>query len=195
MVRLRTFVIFLLSIYLICTFLIAFHVLGDEENGSETGTKTAAWYNFRYGSNLFGGTWKIGQYGPDIGLGEQGIDVQFQIPFGGYVSYRSTGLGMGLGGPLMGYGGMFSPLASTSYGPYAYGGNPQIQSTTGWGTEGIMAGSLFGPNINYYAAQPGIMGLLFGMFGGGLYPGFGAYGGLGLGGFGFGGFGGYGGWW
>jgi hypothetical protein len=90
-------------------------------------------------------------------------------------------MGMGVGGPLAGYGGMFSPLAEISYGPYAYGQNPTAQSTFGWDTKGSLSGSLFTGSSQYYQAQANpfaqmILGFS-GMLGGGL-----GYGGIGYGG-------------
>ncbi|MEW5800893.1 MAG: hypothetical protein AB1847_02205 [bacterium] len=153
------------------------------ENSSVS--RNANWYETQYGTSPFGGTWIMGQFGPDIGYGEQGVSYQYSDPLtGSYVSYMSTGMGMGLGGPFVGYGGMYSPVAAQSYGPYANGNNPQIQPTPGWSTKGYSSGNLFGQSTNYYQAQPALFGL--GLYGLGGY-GLGGYSSLGL--YGLGGYG------
>lgn len=171
-----------------------------EEDASE---RSAQWYESNYGTGPFGQTWMMGRFGPDIGIGEQGVTYQYTDPMtGSFVSYTNTGLGMGLGGPFAGYGGMFSPTALASYGPFAYGNNPQPMPTPGYTTQGYTSGSIFGPNTNYYSAQPSFLGLMGGLLGGyggfglgGLYSGFGGLGSYGFGGFGGGGFPFFGGWW
>jgi hypothetical protein len=141
--------------------------------------RNASWHETQYGTDAFGGTWMLGQFGPDVGYGEQGMIYEYSDPMNGtYVSYQSTDMGMGFGGPLMGYGGMFSPIAEASYGPYAGGNRPQVQATPAWDTQGYVSGDLWGNNTNAFQAQynpmAGFMFNLAGMFG----TGFGGYGGL-----------------
>jgi hypothetical protein len=140
--------------------------------------RQADWYKVNYGTDASGGTILIGQYGPDVGIGEQGTVYQYANPLTGqFVSYRTTDIGVGFGGPLLGYGGMFSPVAQASYGPFAYGQTPVVSPTPGFDTAGFLFGNLWGQNVNYYEARPNpFAGLLLGSF-----SGFGpsiAYGGL-----------------
>jgi hypothetical protein len=165
--------------------------------------RSAQWYQAQYGTGPLGQTWMMGSFGPDFGIGEQGVRYQSVDPLtGSFVSYSVTSPGMGIGGPFAGYGGMFSPAALASYGPFAYGNNPQPMPTPGYTSQGYTSGSAFGNNTNFYQIQPafGLMGGLFGGLGfglGGLYSGIGGWGfpgynyGLysGIGRFGFPGFG------
>ncbi|MGA1790517.1 MAG: hypothetical protein ACMUIM_03445 [bacterium] len=130
-------------------------------------SRQAAWYEVNYASDAFGGTFLIGQYGPDIGIGEQGSVYQYSNPLTGqYVSYQSTGIGSGVGGALLGYGGMFSPVAQQSYGPFAYGQSPTVSASPGYDTQGYLFGNLWGQNVNYFASQYNpFAGLLLGGFG------------------------------
>jgi hypothetical protein len=148
-------------------------------------SRSASWHETSYQTDAWGRTWTIGQFGPDLGYGEQGSIYEHRDPTtGAYISYSSTSMGMGAGGPMMGYGGMFSPLAEVSYGPYAGGGRPNVGSTPGYDTQGYLSGSLWGNNTSYYEARPNPMAqMMFGLMGGG-FGGFGGYGG------GYGGFGG-----
>jgi hypothetical protein len=159
---------------------------------NDPNTRTAQWHETQYGTNAWGGSWILGQFGPDVGMGEQGTYYQMSTPGGGYVSYYSASPGMGYGGPMMGYGGMFSPVAQQSYGPYAGGGRPQVQQTPGYDTQGYVSGNLWGQSTNYYSAQPNPMfGLMMGLLGGfGGFGGFGGYGGYGGYSAGYGGYGG-----
>ena len=197
--RLRMCVVLLLSVCLVAVFLLA-PSIHAENNDSKHNNRSSAWYQSQYGTNPWGGTWMMGQFGSDIGYGEQGMTYQYSNPStGSFVSYSSTGLDMGMGGVFAGYGGMFSPLATASYGPFAYGNDLQPTSTFGWSTQGSMSGSVFGPSTSYYMAQPssfGLMGGLFGGFGGfgGLLPGI-SYGGFPISGYGLGGWAGGYGWW
>lgn len=185
----------LFTLSIICSMHYSFAASDDDSSEPD---RSASWYQAQYGTGPFGQNWMIGSFGPDYGIGEQGMRYQYTDPLtGSYVSYSTTGMGMGLGGPLAGYGGMFSPAAAISYGPFAYGNNPQPMPIPGYSTEGYTSGGLFSPNVNYYSAQPSLLGLMGGMFGfGGLYGGL--YGGLGYGS-GFGSWGGgfgslFGGW-
>ena len=178
---------------MVAAFLAISHVRAEEDS-SNTSDRTAAWYNTQYGTTQWGGTWMRGQFGPDVGIGQQGSVFQYTDPMtGAYVSYSSTGLGMGAGGLFAGYGGWDSPLAAISYGPFAYGNTPQVMPTFGWNTQGSASGGLWAPQTSFYQAQPGLTWML----GGGLF-GLGGFGGFGgFGGYPFGGFGGFfgGGWW
>ena len=181
----NTPLILLLSIALIFLFFLSFNVRAADKNDN-TATRDAQWYQAQYGTNPLGGSWMMGRFGPDFGIGEQGYTYQYSDPLtGSYISYTTSGLGMGIGGPLLGYQGMFSQAAMQSYGPFAYGNNPMPASTFGWSTEGYTSGSAFGPYTNYYSAQP--MMSLFGLFGGyGFGGGFYGLGGSMFPGFGFG---------
>jgi len=194
---LRTTIILLLSVCLIITIM----SISRAQAYVDPNTRAASWNQTQTLTTPWGATGLIGRFGPDFGYGEQGTVYQYRDPYtGSYISYSNTGMGMGLGGPLMGYGGMYSGLGAASYGPYAYGGSPQVQPTPGWATQGYASGGLFSPQTSFYQAQPGLFGMLgtsLGGFGGLDLGGFGGldlggFGGLGLGGFGLGGFGA---WW
>jgi len=180
-------IVAIMSILMFALFVASSPVLAQDPD------RSASWHETQYGTNAWGGTWMLGQFGPDVGYGEQGTVYQYTDPMSGtYVSYSSTGMGMGLGGPLMGYGGMFSPVAQASYGPYAGGNRPQVGSTPGYDTQGYLSGSLWGPNVSMYQSQYNPMaGMMFGLMGmlGGGYGGYGGFGGYG----GYGGYGGFGG--
>lgn len=163
---------------------------GYEYGEDDDDDRQAAWHQTEWSTDEWGGTWMKGSFGPDWGMGEQGQVMEYSNPMTGmYVSYKTSGMGMGMGGPFAGYGGMFSPVAEASYGPYAWGGQPQIQSTPGWQTRGYVSGDLWGQSTSYYQAQPNIfamgiqsmLGGLGGMFGGwGGFPGYNyGYGGYG----------------
>ncbi len=191
--NLRTSIILLLSICMIVAAMGISVVRAAVDEGDNV-DRSAAWYQTQYGTSPWGGTWMTGQYGPDVGMGQQGMVYQYQDPMtGSFVSYSTTGMGMGMGGPFAGYGGWDSALGPISYGPFAYGNVPQVMPTPGYGTQGSASGGLFGPQTSYYQAQPGLMWMLsgglgsFGGFGGyGLYSGYGGYGGYPYG---------FGGWW
>jgi len=162
------------------------------ENDDSNVSRNADYYNVQYGTSPFGGTWTMGQYGPDVGIGEQGYQYQYSDPLTGtFVSYSSSGIGAGLGGIWAGYNGMYSNVAQQSYGPYAYGNTPEVQPTVGWSTQGSTSGNLFGYNTNYYQAQPATYGLMGGLLGGlgGYYGGGYGLSGYGLSGYGLGGYG------
>ena len=146
--------------------------------------RNAQWYQAYYGSDSLGGTFLRGEFGPDVGIGEQGFVYQYSNPLTGqYVSYQSSGIGYGVGGPLVGYGGQFSPVAEASYGPFAYGNIPTVSPTPGVNTRGFISGDLWGRNTSYYEAQYDpfasfLLGALGG-YGGGFGAGLpGAYGGI-----------------
>ena len=143
-------------------------------------TRGAAWYQVNYGSDAYGGTFLSGQFGPDVGIGEQGTIYQYSNPLtGAYVSYQSTGIGAGVGGPLLGYGGMFSPVAEASYGPFAYGQTPNVSPSLGFDTRGFLYGNLWGQGVNYFEAQYNpFAGMLFGLGGLGGFGSYSPYGGL-----------------
>ncbi len=179
--RLSIYSIYIFSLLLVVAFL-TFNTARAQIQTSEP-NRGAAWHQTNYGTDAWGGTWLIGQFGPDIGVGEQGVVYEYVNPTtGSFVSYRSTEIGFGLGGPYLGYGGLFSPVATASYGPYAYGQTPNVAPTPGYDTFGHVSGNLWGQNTSYYRAQinPFAMILLGGLTGG--YGGFG--GSLGYGGFG-----------
>jgi hypothetical protein len=186
--KLSILTILILAVFLLTNVLGTSLVRADEEP-----ERDASWHETEYGTDAWGGTWLSGRFGPDVGYGEQGQVFEYTNPGTGmYVSYSSTGMGMGLGGPMLGYGGMFSPVAQASYGSYAGGGRPNVQATPGYDTQGYLSGNLWGQNSSFYQARYNPMaGFLFGMAGllGGGYGGFGGYGGYG----GFGGYSGYGG--
>jgi hypothetical protein len=218
--RLNVLTILIVAIFILTTaFGSSLAIAADE---TEEPDRSASWHETTFQTDAFGRTWTVGQFGPDVGYGEQGTMYEYTDPMSGaYVSYSSTSMGTGAGGIMAGYGGMFSPLAQASYGPYAGGGRPQVESTWGYDTQGYLSGSAWGNNTSYYQAQPNFMAQMmlgFGGFGGllggygggysgaysGAYSGnygaqsYGGFGGFspfgGFGGFsGFGGFGGYGG--
>ena len=172
-----------------------------ETDDDDDDDRQAAWHQTQTGTNPWGGTWISGRFGPDVGYGEQGSYYSYQDPMSGnFITYSQVGMGMGMGGPLMGYGGWNSPLAGISYGPYAGGNMPQMNPTPGWSTQGYYSGGLFSPQISYTSGQYNpIAGLFMGLLGGGLGGWGGSYGGWGggLGGWGgsLGGWGGsYGSW-
>jgi len=172
------------AILLIAIFLIMSVFSQTDVMAQTDPTRTANWYEVNYGTTSLGGTFLTGQYGPDIGIGEQGFVYQYSNPLTGqYISYQSSGIGYGVGGPYAGYGGQFSPVAQASYGPFAYGNTPTLSPTPGVNTSGYLYGNLWGQNTNYYSAQyDPFAGLLFsglGSFGGSFGAGFpSAYGGL-----------------
>jgi hypothetical protein len=179
--RLNVIAILVLSIFLLATVFGSTLAIADEEEPD----RSASWHETSYQTDAWGRTWVVGQFGPDVGYGEQGSIYEYTDPTTGtYVSYSNTSMGMGAGGPLMGYGGMFSPVAQASYGPYAGGNRPSVGSTFGYDTQGYLSGSLWGNNTSYFQAQPNPMAqMMFGLgFGGGGY---------GYSGTGYGGFGGY----
>ncbi|MGA1839477.1 MAG: hypothetical protein ACMUIU_02540 [bacterium] len=195
--RLNVLAILIAAIFILTTaFGSSLAIAADDDEPS----KSASWHETTFQTDAWGRTWTVGQFGPDVGYGEQGSIYEYTDPMSGaYISYSSTSMGVGAGGPMMGYGGMFSPLAQISYGPYAGGGRPQVQSTPGYDTMGYLSGSLWGNNTSYYQAQPNFMAqMMFGLggFGGGLFGGGGyggGYSGAYSGGYGasYGGFGGY----
>jgi hypothetical protein len=168
--------------FVLLTFIIFIGVYVDAPVRAQTSdpTRQAAWYQVNYGSNAFGGTFLYGQYGPDVGIGEQGTIYRYSNPLTGmYVSYQSTGIGTGIGGPLLGYGGMFSPVAEASYGPFAYGQIPTVASSPGFDTSGFLFGNLWGQGVNYFQSQYNpYAGLLFGLGGLGGFGSYDPYGGL-----------------
>ncbi|MGA1874091.1 MAG: hypothetical protein ACMUIA_00625 [bacterium] len=174
-------IISIIHVFSICLIALAFITCpvinaAERSDNSSTTTRYADWYESQYGSGPFGQTWMVGRYGPDYGIGEQGYTYQSYNPLtGSFVNYSSSGLGMGLGGPLLGYQGMFSPMAQISYGPFSYGQNPQVAPTPGWSTQGYTSGSAFGNYSNFYQAQP-MFGLMGGLFGGLGYGGLGGFG-------------------
>lgn len=115
----------------------------------------------------------IGRFGPDVGIGEQGTIYRYSNPLTGQnFTYSSTGIGLGLGGPFLGYGGMFSPVAGASYGPFAFGQIPIVGPTPGYDTTGYISGNLWGQNTSFYQARINpFAAVLFGGLGG--FSGFG----------------------
>jgi hypothetical protein len=176
--RLSAIIIILLSFCLIATFFTFSDVYANGED--DDGARTAAWYTTQYGTGPLGQTWMIGRFGPDVGYGEEGFRYEYRDPASGvFVSYQNTGLGVGLCCPFAGYGGRYSSLGALSYGPYALGGEPQVQPTLGWSTTGAITGGLFQPQTSFFQAQPflGLFGGFSGFGGLGGYPnvGFGSY--------------------
>ncbi|MGA1842359.1 MAG: hypothetical protein ACMUIU_17220 [bacterium] len=95
--------------------------------------RSAQWYQAQYSTGPLGQTWMMGSFGPDFGIGEQGVRYQSVDPLTiSFISYSITSPGIGIGGPFAGYGRMFSPAALASYGPFAYGNNPQPLPTLGY---------------------------------------------------------------
>ena len=159
--KLRTLLTLFLSVCLIFAIMNVPRVRAEEEETEAE--RYAAWYQAQYGTTPWGGTSMIGYFGPDYGIGEQGMVYQFQDPLtGSYVSYSQTGMGAGMFGVFGGYGGWNSPTAAMSYGPFAYGQTPQVMPTLGYGSQGYQSGSLLGPNTSYYSAQNPLMWMLGG---------------------------------
>lgn len=118
----------------------------------------------------WGGTMQRWQIQPDYGWGEMGEGYQYVDPSSGtMVMYQSTSMGMGII-PSYEYGGMYSPLAQVSYGPFQYGNIPGMQSTPFAWSKGYEEGSIFG-QTQAYQYQPMISP--FGLMGGGLMGGVG----------------------
>lgn len=125
-----------------------------EDKKDEEGTRTAAWYQSDTATNAFGGVMTQWQFGPDVGYGETGQGYSYTDPLtGAYVSYQSSGMGMG-SVRLPVYGGMNSQFGAASYGPWAGGQQYQPQATPGYDTQTSFGGDAFGTQYNYSQGQP-----------------------------------------
>jgi hypothetical protein len=163
-----------LLVIFIFTFVISLGIIGNKvkaqlRTGDQTSEETEdsqsddelirneAFYNYGETTNAAGGVTNWWEYGPDIGVGETGYGYTQTDPWTGTtVTYSTTGIGTGVGGPLAGYGGMYSPLASESYGIFAGGATPQynVNPKYGYNTQLSTSGSLLGPSSTYTASTP-----------------------------------------
>jgi hypothetical protein len=128
---------------------------GDHGNGDEEDAERSAdVYQHDTSTSPYGETFQRWSFSPDIGYGEVGEGYSYTNPMTGEtVSYQVTGMGMGAI-PLPIYGGMGSQYGQASYGIFASGGVPVVQSTPGMHTQTSAAGSAFGDGYQYAASQP-----------------------------------------
>lgn len=126
----------------------------------EEANRGSDFYQYDTQTTAWGGLLEQWQYGPDAGYGETGQGYTYYDPMTGQsVSMQTTGMGMGqLALPM--YGGMNSQLAQQSYGPFAYGNDPNPQTLPGQDTMTSMAGNAFGQGYQYAAAQPNVNAIL-----------------------------------
>jgi hypothetical protein len=135
--------------------------MGQEgETGSEEGDRTASWYQRDTITSGWGATIDVGAYGADYGYGETGYTYSYTDPLTGqYVSYQTSGMGMGtIPAPV--YGGMYSALGAQSYGPYSGGQQPTVQPTYGWDTQSSVSGSALGQSSQYTSGSPNYTAML-----------------------------------
>jgi hypothetical protein len=121
----------------------------------EEAVRGSDYYETQVVTDAYGGTLLTGQFGPDVGIGEQGTIYKYTDPrTGTVVSYSTTNMGVGLGGVAAGYGGMYSPYAQGSYGMFAGGNQPTAQATPGLNTQQYQSGNIFGQNTQFSQATP-----------------------------------------
>jgi len=125
--------ILIISVFFMTMMFSATHALG--QNPQIEPSRQFAWLETNYGANIFDGTWLLGQLtSPSI-------------------NYQYTGIGSGFGGPSVGYGGMFSPVATALTALYgAYGQTPDIMTRPFYNTTGYISGNFLGQNTSYYQA-------------------------------------------
>jgi len=114
--------------------------------------RNESFYNYGETTTAVGAIQNWWEYGPDAGIGETGSGYTQTNPFtGATVTFSTTGMGAGAGGVLAGYGGMYSPVATQSYGMFAGGATPQynVNQKLGYNTQLNTSGSLFGPASTY----------------------------------------------
>jgi hypothetical protein len=135
---------------------IAEECVGDECTvDGDAAVRGSDYYETQTTTDAYGGTILTGQFGPDVGIGEQGTVYQYTDPrTGTQISYSTSAMGSGLGGIMAGYNGMYSPNALASYGMFANGNKPTAQPTLGYNTQQYQSGNIFGQNTQYSQATP-----------------------------------------